>query len=373
MYREKPYPIDVFWPNYNGRRIQEEIKKLFPEDGSNQWIGEGDIVKEFEKKFAKKFNLPYCLMTNSGTSALWLAYDLVGIKEGDEVITPVLTCSLTNIPLLHKKAKIVFADIKPSNLTIDSKDVERKITKKTKAIIAVTLGGIPIDNKIFRIGKKYSIPIIVDSSQSPGYNKGDYIIYSFQAIKHFTTCDGGMLVVRNKKEHRRARLLRWAGIDRELKAKKKWQAWERRAMTFDIEEPGYKFQPTNLDATLGLIGLEDFDKTIKEREELVDIYKRELKNVKGIQFLDDRGSTNWLFCILTDRRDELAKGLEKVGIGTNLVHLRNDIYKVFGGKKQNLPGMASVEFRYLYLPLHNKLTKKDIFAICQVIKNIRRS
>jgi dTDP-4-amino-4,6-dideoxygalactose transaminase len=275
------------------------------------------------------------------------------------------------MPLLYIGAKLVFADVKPGNLTIDPRDVERKITKKTKAIIAVTLGGIPIDKRIFQIAKKKKIPVITDSCQSPGYNQGDYITYSFQAIKHMTTCDGGMLVLKNKEEYKRAKLLRWFGIDREQKAKKKWQAWERRAMTFDILEPGFKFQPTNLDAMLGLVALEDWDKIIRERNEFVKIYKKELKGVKGIDLFEDKGSSNWLFGILTDRRDELAKGLEKVGIGTNLVHLRNDIFKVFGGKRQNLPGMASVEFRYLYLPLHNRLTKKDIFVICQTIKTIK--
>jgi len=312
-------------------------------------------------------------MTNSGTSALWLAYDLVGIKGGDEVISSALTCSATNIPLLHKKAKIIFADIEQDTLTIDPVDVEKKITKRTKAIIGVTLGGIPLNKKIFKIGKKYKIPVIVDSCQSIGYGEGDYIIYSFQAIKFMNTADGGMLVTRNKKDHKRARLLRWFGIDREQKAKKNWQAWERRTMTFDIEELGYKFQPTNLDAILGIVGLEDIDKVLRERKELVNIYKQELRGVPGIRLLNDKGSTNWLFCILAENRDKIANKLEKVGIGTNTVQTRNDLFKIFGGKRQRLPNMDSIEFKYLYLPLHNRLTKKDVFGICQVIKNIQNS
>ena len=371
--RQKPYPIDMFFPYYNGRRIQEEIKKIFPEDGSNQWIGQGDLVDKFEDEFKRKFNLPYCLFVNSGSAALQLAYHLIGIKKGDEVITPVLTCTATQMSLLHMGAKLIFADIKPSDLTISPLDVEHKITKKTKAIIAVTLGGIPIDKKIFKIGKKHHIPVIVDSCQSPGYNKGDYMAYSFQAIKHMTTCDGGMLVVRKHEEYKRAKLLRWFGIDREQKAKKGWQAWNRRAMTFDIIEPGFKFQPTNLDAMLGLIALEDWDKILKERKEFVEIYKRELKSVKGIEFLNDKGSTHWLFGILTERRDELATRLGRMGIGTNLVHLRNDLFAVFKKFKTPCPGMDSVQYRYLYLPLHNKLTKKDIFAICLAIKTIKHS
>jgi len=373
MYREKPFPIDMFYPYYNGRKIQKAIKKIFPKDGSNQWIGEGEIVKEFEKKFAEKFNLPYCLMTNSGTSALWLAYDLCNIKEGDEVIVPILTCTLGNIPLLHKKAKIIFADIRQDNLTIDPDDVEKKITKKTKAIVGTTLGGMPLSEKLFKIGKKYKIPVVVDSAQSLGYNKGDYIMYSFQAIKFMTTCDGGMLVTRNKKDHTRARLLRWAGIDREQKAKKNWKAWERRAMTFDIKEPGYKFQPTNLTAMLGLVGLEDIDKIMEHRKRLVEMYKWQLEGVPGIKLLNDEGSTHWLFGILADNRDELAEELEKVGIGTNMVHLRNDLFTIFKPFKNHCPNMDIIHEKYLYLPLHNRLSEKDVFGICQAIKNIQYS
>lgn len=357
---------DLFYPYYNGKKIQKAIKKIFPKNGSNQWVGQGELVDEFEGKFAKKFNLPYCLMTNSGTAALWLAYDLVGLEKGDEVISTVLTCTATHIPLLHKKVKIKFADIQSDTLTIDPEDVEKKITQKTKAIIGVTLGGIPLDDRIFKIGKKYKIPVIADSCQSLGYNKGDYIVYSFQAIKHITTCDGGLLVCRKKSDYKRAKLLRWFGIDREQKAKNNWQAWQGRKMTFNIKEVGYKFQPTNLDAALGLVALEDVDKILKHRKDLVSIYRRQLQGLPGIKLLNDKGSTYWLFGILVDNRDKFAKALESRGVGTNVVHLRNDIYKIFGGKRLNLPNMNKVEFNYLYLPLHNKLSKDNVLEICQI-------
>jgi len=362
---------DLFYPYYNGKKIQEAIKKIFPEDGSNRWIGQGDLVDKFEKKFSEKFSLPYCLMTNSGTSALWLAYDLIGVKEGDEIIGTVLSCTATYIPLLHKKVKIIFADIQPDTLTIDPDDVERKITNKTKAIVGVTLGGIPLDNRIFEIGRKYKIPIIVDSSQLIGYNKGNYIVYSFQAIKHITTCDGGMLVCRKKSDYKRAKLLRWFGINREKKSQKNWQAWQGGKMTFDIRELGYKFQPTNLDAALGLVGLEDVDKILKHRENLVSIYRKELQGLPGIKLLNDKEGRHWLFGILVDNRNRFAKALENKDVDTNIVHLRNDIFKIFGGKRQNLPNMSKVEFHYLYLPLHNRLSEKDILEICRIIKNIK--
>ena len=106
-----------------------------------------ETILKAKKKFAKKFNYRYCVSVNSGSAALELGYHLMGIKPGDEVISSVLTCSATNIPLLRMGAKIIFADIK-EDLTVSPRDVAGKITSKTKAIIAVTLGGIPIDKKI---------------------------------------------------------------------------------------------------------------------------------------------------------------------------------------------------------------------------------
>jgi dTDP-4-amino-4,6-dideoxygalactose transaminase len=359
---------DLFFPYYNGKKIQKAVKKIFPKDWKNQWIGQGELVDEFEQQFAKKFNLSHCLMTNSGTSALWLAYDLVGLKEGDEVISTVLTCTATHIPLLYRKVKIKFADIQSDTLTIDPIDVEKKITKKTKAIIGVTLGGIPLDDRIFKIGKKYKIPVIVDSCQSIGYDKGDYIVYSFQAIKQITTGDGGMLVCRNKKDYKRAKLLRWFGIDREQKARKNWQAWQGRTMTFDIQELGYKFQPHNISAMLGLVGLGDFDKVIQERKYLTEIYKWQLRDIPEITLLNDRETTCWLFGILINDRDKLAKYLEDRGIGTNVVHVRNDAFEIFKKFKTHCPNMDEVYLKYLYLPLHNKLKAKDIMEICRAIK-----
>ena len=213
--------INLFHPYYNGKKIQKAMKSMFPGNRSNRWLGQGPKVDEFEKKFGEKFNYKYCLALNSGSAALELAYHLIGLKEGDEVIYPVLTCTATGIPLLRRGVKIIFADINEDNWTIDVEDIKRKITKKTKAIVAVTLGGLPINPEVAKIARKYKIPLVIDACQSLGVSEkfGDYICYSLQAIKHFTTGDGGFLVVRNKKLYKRAKKLRWFGIDREKRVR----------------------------------------------------------------------------------------------------------------------------------------------------------
>lgn len=342
--------------------IQREMKKLFPADMSNRWLGQGPKVDEFEREFGKKYGYKFPISVSSGTAALELAYHLIGLKKGDEVITPVLTCTATNIPFLRMGVRIVFADIKP-DLTINPDDVLKKITKKTKAIVAVTLGGVPVDKRIFAIGRKHNIPVVIDAAQSLGQAEkdGDYICHSFQAIKHFTTGDGGMLIVRTEENYKRAKKLRWFGIDREAKMRANWQPYVRRQMTMNIQEPGFKYQMHDISAVLGLIGLRHSDKYMVMRKKIADYYDHHLicRTVSGGSY--------WLYGVLIDGRDAFADYLSEHGIETNLAHLRNDIFKVFGGKRWPLPMMNKLEFQYTYIPLNAKMTMNDAKYVVKMI------
>jgi len=355
--------IPLFYPYIPKEKILKQIEDTL----NGRWLGQGPKVNLFEKKFGEIFDYKYPLMINSGTSALELAYHMIGIKQGDEVIVPILDCTAGQMWLKRNGVNIIFADI-DNNLNINPDDVERKITPNTKAVVGVHLGGMPFDSKLNDICKKYNIPLIVDAAQHFTHCEGDYICYSFQAIKHFTTCDGGMLVLSNEEEYKRAKLLRWFGIDRELKEKKNYQAWERREMTFDVYEAGFKFQPTDIDACFGLAAIEDLNYIIEYRKKLGELY---IKNLPS-ECKPICGGTYWLMGILTDKRDELAEFLTLNGIDNNLVHLRNDIYHIFGSKRQNLPNMNLLESKYLYLPLNTKVTEENVLFICNKIKEFFR-
>ena len=263
--------IPIFYP-YTGAK-KEILRQIKDTLNSRLW-GLGPKVDLFERMFAKEFGYKYPLFVNSGTAALELAYHLIGLKAGDEVIVPVLDCTAGQMGLKRRGIRIVFADIERRTLNIDPKDVERKITRKTRAIVGVHLGGISFSNRIFEIGRQHRIPVITDASQHHVPTRGDYICYSLQAIKHITTADGGMLVLTNEDEYRRAKRLRWFGIDRERKAQANFQAWERREMTFDVEEPGYKFQPTDIAACIGIASLPHLKKAIRYRQTLLREYNR---------------------------------------------------------------------------------------------------
>lgn len=359
--------IPLFWPHVNKKAVLKEIKDTL----DSRWIGQGPKVDKFEQEFGKKFKYKYPVFVNSGTSALELAYHLVGLKKGDEVIVPVLDCTAGQSGLLRRGVKIVFADIRKDTFNIDPDDVLRKITKKTKAVVIVHLGGIDAyDGDLYEELNERGIKIIADASQhhEPKELGGDYICYSFQAIKHLTTCDGGMLILKNEKEYKRAKLLRWFGIDRDLKKKHNYQSWERRQMTFDIEEAGYKYQPTDVDACFGIVGLKELDKVLKIRKELVGLYKKELKDVIPIEIV--AGGSCWLMGIkdLSGLRDDLAEWLRKNGIDANMVHIRNDMFNVFKKFKSKCPNMDEIHEQYLYLPLNTKVSKSDVKYICNKIK-----
>ena len=364
--------IPIFYP-FLGHK--DEILREIKDTLNSRWLGQGPKVDKFEQEFGKKFGYKYPLFVNSGTSALELAYHLIGLKPGDEVIVPILDCTAGQTGLLRRGVKIVFADINKNDLNISFEDIKSKITNKTKAVVAVALGGIDIDRRIASYLKKRKIPLIYDAAQhhEPKELIADYVCYSFQAIKHISTCDGGMLVVKTKKEHHRAKLLRWFGIDRDLKQKHNYQAWERRQMTFDIEEAGYKYQPTDIDACFGLVGLKYLDQVIKGRRILALEYAKNLQEMidrLGLtkDFAYVHGGSDWLFCILTEDRDELAAYLKKFNTETNMIHLRNDIFKIFGGKRLDLPNMNWVESRYLYLPINPEVTLNDVSFVCKKIK-----
>ena len=311
--------IDLFHPYVPDEAIDEVSKVL-----RSRFIGQGPKVDLFEKEFNKKFNVQYPVSLNSGSSALETAYDLIGIGEGDEVITTPLTCTATNLPLIARKAKIIWADIREDTLCVDPINVQSKITDGTKAVIQVHLGGVKVD--VGECYGVYKIPVVSDACQALGIFTGDYTCCSFQAIKHITTGDGGMLVCSSEEDYKKAKLMRWFGIDREKKIKNNWQAYTQRKMTFDIEVLGYKRQMTDIDAVMGIEGLKKYDNVINHRKNLFKLYKKNLKDIDGIKIIDGDVNTYWLMTVLVKRRDDFSKMLFENDIDSNIVQVRNDIY-----------------------------------------------
>jgi perosamine synthetase len=324
---------------------------------STRWIGQGPKVQEFESRFSA-FSNRAAVATGSGTDALHLAYLLAGIGPGDEVVAPLFTCTATNIPLLYCGAKIRFADVAPGSLNVNAETVRAAMTPNTKAVVIVHYGGIPA-----YVGD-LGVPLIEDCAQSLGSGaprQGEYQCYSFQAVKHVTTGDGGMLTL-PAEQFAKARRLRWFGIDREAKLEGRWAN--------DIYEVGYKYQMTDIGAAMGLAGMDELEWQIARRRIMRDLYASELDGVAGVKWLDnDADSACWLATVLADDRDGLKRKLNENRIEADQVHYRNDRYSIFADSRGSFPNMDAVDGKYLCLPMHMGLTVDDINYICQIVRS----
>ena len=341
---------------------------------NSRWIGQGPRVDEFEERFNKLIGAKHGMAVGSGTDSLHLAYLLAGIGPGDEVVTTVFTCTATNIPLLYQGAKPVFADVQKHTMNIDPTDIEHRITEKTKAISLVHYGGLPCDlDEIHKIAAKYNLPVIEDAAHAVGAEYrgqrigaiSQFTMFSFQAIKHITTGDGGYLAIQDENLMAKAKRLRWFGIDRKAKTKGIWDN--------DITEIGYKYQMTDIAAAMGLAGIEEWENTLFLRGSLFKEYSKQLKGVPGLSVvgdgLDDRKHAAWLMTVIIENPSDLQQKLRENQIESNQVHFRNDRYSIFGSHRSDLPNMDWLESRYLVLPLHTHMTLEDVNRVCSVVKS----
>ena len=211
----------------------------------SRWIGQGQRVNDFENKFKSMFSIPFPVAVNNVSSAIKIALDIIGVSPGDEVITTPQTCTWTNHPILEQYAKPVFADIQYETGNIDPEDIEKRITKKTKAIIVAHWAGYPAEmDEITKIAKKHKLKVVEDASDAIGSvykNKtigtiSDFTCFSFQAIKQVTAGEGGILALSNKEEFESAVRRRWYGIDR-INRKPTVEGY----YDFDVNERGYGY------------------------------------------------------------------------------------------------------------------------------------
>tara|TARA_B100000767_G_scaffold253433_1_gene258022 strand:- start:3855 stop:5003 length:1149 start_codon:yes stop_codon:yes gene_type:complete len=372
---DKKKSVLLFYP-YVSKKTPNNVKnKLY-----GRWLGQGPMVDKFENDFKKKF-AKQCstIATGSGTDSLHLAYILAGLKKGDEVITTIFTCTATNIPMLYLGLKIKFADIDRDTMNISIDSVKKLITKKTKAIVCVHYGGLPCDmDALQKICKQKKIILIEDAAHALGakYKKkpigsiSDFSTFSFQAIKHFTTGDGGMLTIKNKKLEDKAKRIRWFGIDRKKKQQGIWKN--------DVHEVGYKYQMTDLSATMGCDALKDFGKIYNHRKKIYYTYLHELSQNKKVKCIHDYDKKKehgaWLFTVALNNKDYVQKKLREHFIETNQVHFRNDRYSIFKKfvKGKKFPNMDFLENKYLVLPLHHKVSTQNAKYICKLINRFAK-
>lgn len=341
------------------------------------YIGQGPRVAEFERALAPWFGSQNVLTLNSGTSALQLALRLANVGYDDEVVSTPMTCTATNEPIMAAGARIVWADIDPMTGNVDVLDVERKITNKTKAVIAVHWGGYPCElDALLRIGRKYNVKIIEDAAHAFGAtyqgqqvgSQSDFVCFSFQAIKHLTTVDGGALVCKDSESYRRGKLLRWYGIDRETE-RKDFRCEE------DVTEWGYKFHMNDVAATIGLKQLEYVSEILRKHRENAEYFRQRLVGLSQLTLLNyqpDRESSYWLFTLRVRNRLQFMAEMKRAGIVVSQVHARNDLHTMFKKFRSNLPGVDEFVEEQVSIPVGWWVTPEQREYIADTITGLCR-
>lgn len=356
--------IDLFRP-YMAKTAGEYVAKVLSPDAHGRvYCGEGPMVARFEDEFASMVgsadNKPLAL--NSCTSALELALILAGVDSESDVISTPMTCTATNGAILRLGARIVWADVDPITGLIDPADVQRKVSRRTKAIMAVDWAGRSCDYRALQAIKPASawldkLTVIQDAAHNllvDMDNRGDYVCWSFQAIKHLTTGDGGALLVPESMRER-ARKLRWYGLDRESSADFRCSQ--------DIEEVGFKMHMNDIAAAIGLTNLPYAPYVVSSHQQNAAWYARMLHRAPGVTLPPaDTRSGWWLYTLLVDDRAGFIRHMDAQGIAASPVHRRNDEHSAFRRKAWTmgpLPGVEHFASREVAIPVGWWITNQE--------------
>ena len=359
----------------------------------SKWIGSGQVTEKFEKKFKIYKNSKYALSVNSCTAALHLSLIYCGIKRNDEVITTPMTFASTINSIAMVGAKPILADIDPETFNIDPKNIEKKITEKTKAILIVHLAGLPCDLiKNLKIAKKYKLKIIEDCAhaiESKYNNKhvgnfGNTGCFSFYSTKNLTTGEGGMIICKDRNLYKKLRIARLHGLSKDAwkrylpeSVKKKKNKYEH----YDVSEIGFKYNMIDINAAMGIVQLNKIQRHWKIRQSLYNLYKKKLVGLplkfQKINFKNVKHAYH-LFLLVIDKkktkkkRDNLISFLSKnkIGAGINYRTVTDmTVYrKKYGWTNNTCPYSKYLGDNTLSLPIHPKITKKEALYICEKIK-----
>jgi dTDP-4-amino-4,6-dideoxygalactose transaminase len=370
------YRIPLFDLNFDQAEEYAVIKTL-----RSKWISTGPMTAEFERKFAEMLNVNHALALANCTVSLHLALLLIGIKPDDEIICPSLTFVATANAIRYVNARPVFADIKSyDNLTLDSEDIEKKITNKTKAIMLMHYGGFGCEmDKILRIAEKNNLRIIEDSCHGPlsEYDGkklgtfGDFGCFSFFSNKNISTGEGGMLVTNNTKLFERAKIIRSHGMtslsfDRAI----------GHTTDYDVIELGYNYRMDDIRASIGIVQLDKLGADLKRRAELRKYYVRQLSEIKDIivPFKDYKFfSSNYIFPIVlknsnVEKRNKVREYLAANGIQTSVHYPAVHRFSIYSEFTTELPKTDYVTDNLITLPMFSKLSYENIDYIKLILQ-----
>lgn len=379
---------------YGKQWINEDDINAVVEVLKSDYLTTGPKIKEFEQKFADYVGSKYAVAIANGTAALHAACYAAGIDEGDEVITTSMTFTASSNCVLYCDGTPIFADIDSKTYNVDSEDIKRKITSKTKAIIPVHYTGQPCNmDKIHKIAKEYNLLVIEDASHALGATyKGkmigsisDITTFSFHPVKHITTGEGGMITTNNEELYKKLILFRTHGITRnlDLLENKDEGPWY-----YEQLDLGYNYRITDIQCALGINQLNKIDDFVAKRRKIVKRYNEAFMNLEEIviPFQDKSVNSSWHLYVVKFNLEKLKVGrreifevLRKEGLGVNVHYIPVyyfPYYKKLGYEEGLCPNAEELYKRIITLPLYPKMSDEDVEYVIQsvykIVKNYKK-
>ena len=369
------YKIPLFKLNFDKKEIDAVSETI-----RSQWISTGPKCEELEKLFQDMLNVKYAVSLTNCTAALHLACILCDIKEGDEVLCPSLTFAASVNCIRYVGATPVFCDVVgPDHLNIDPIEIEKNITKNTKAIIVVHMAGFPAKmDEIVTIANKYNLKVIEDACHGPlsEYKGkklgtiGDIGCFSFFSNKNISTGEGGMLVTNNEEMAKKARLLRSHGM-----TTMSYQRATGHATSYDILELGYNYRMDDIRASIGVVQMKKLSDDLKKRINVRKRYIEQLSKVKGIAvpFADNTEFvSNYILPIVlknstSEKRDRIRENLHAAGIQTSVHYPAVHKFSIYSQYKATLPKTEYITDNEITLPMYGSLTNDEIDFIVETL------
>jgi perosamine synthetase len=353
------------------------------------WITTGPATLKFESEFSRYVGAQHAIALNSGTAALQLAADLIGLQPGDEVLVPTLTFTATAEVVTYFGARPVLCDSLPGAFNIDVADASRRITSKTKAIIPVHFAGEPCDlDAIHAMAAHNGLHVVEDAAHAlPASYRGKRIgtysaltAFSFYATKNITTGEGGMLVTDRDDYAEKARCMRMHGISSAA-----WKRYAREGSWFyEVLYAGFKLNLPDILSAIGLAQLQKSDPFLRRREEIVRRYCERLSKIEELE-LPPSGALDcehsWHLFVLRLRsgslqigRNDFFEELKNLGVGTAVhfipLHLHPYYAQTYGYKRGDFPQAEDAFARCLSLPLYPALSDEHVERIIRTVESV---
>ena len=326
--------------SYGRHCIDQKDLKSVAKALRSDYLTQGPMIEKFERAFADYCGAKYAVCVSSGTTALHLACIVAGLKKGDEAITAPITFLATPNSIIYTGAKPVFADIDYETVNIDPKQITKKISKRTRAILPVHFGGLPCNMpEIFRISKRHELTLIEDACHALGaeyrykgkwYRVGsckhsDMTVFSFHPVKHITTGEGGAITTNNYNYYQRLKALRSHGVYKSAEIARKKGSWY-----YEMRELGFNYRITDFACALGLSQLKKVNKFLSRRREIASAYNKVFEGIDNIKIpfrLEDRKCSYHLYVIKIDfkkyglSRKIFMNSLKRLGIGAQVHYI----------------------------------------------------